>query len=95
MSYKDLKKHNIFLPEEHWDELDLSSSVNQPLLLLSIITGLVAAVLMVIGEGTALSWWGAGLFIIFFYSFTLVSNTGIEKQNEIVDKVMDGEIRES
>ncbi len=89
MSYEDLEEHNIFLPEEHWDELDLSSSVNQPLLLFTIILGLVSCALMVIGGGDALTWIGAGLFFVFLYSFTWVSNAGIENQNETVDKVME------
>jgi len=89
MSYEDLKEHNIFLPEEHWDELDLSSSVNQPLLLLTILIGLLACTLMVLGGGESLTWMGAGLFIIFLYTFTLVSNTGIENQNRTVDEVME------
>lgn len=88
MSYEDLEEHNIFLPEEHWDELDLSSSVNQPLLLLTIIIGLVSCALMVIGGGTMLTWIGAALFFVFLYSFTWVSNAGIENQNETVDNVM-------
>lgn len=88
MSYEDLEEHNIFLPEEHWDELDLSSSVNQPLLLLTIIIGLTACTLMVIGAGDTLTWLGAGLFVVFLYSFTWVSNAGIENQNETVDEVM-------
>lgn len=88
MSYEDLKEHNIFLPEEHWDELELSSSVNQPLLLLTIIVGLTACTLMVLGKGSILTWIGAGLFFVFLFFFTLVSNTGIENQNDTVDKVM-------
>lgn len=88
MSYEDLKEHNIFLPEEHWDELDLSSSVNQPMLLITILTGIAGCVLMVIGGGSSLSWIGAGLFVIFLYTFTFVSNAGIDNQNEIVDEVM-------
>lgn len=89
MSYEDLKQHNIFLPEEHWDELDLSSSVNQPLLFLTIILGLASCTLMVIGGGGTLTWIGAGLFFVFLLSFTLVSNVGIENQNAIVDDVME------
>ncbi|MCF7804941.1 MAG: hypothetical protein K9N46_03655 [Candidatus Marinimicrobia bacterium] len=89
MSYEDLEEHNIFLPEEHWDELDLSSSVNQPLLLLTILIGLLACTLMVLGSGESLTWMGAGLFIIFLYAFTLVSNTGIDNQNRTVDEVME------
>lgn len=91
MSYNDLKEHNIFLPEEHWNELDLSSSVNQPLLLLTMIIGITACVLMVIGAGQSLTWIGAGLFVGFLYAFTWVSNAGIDKQNDVVDEVMSGE----
>lgn len=88
MSYEDLEKHNIFLPEEHWDELDLSSSVNQPLLLLTIVIGLISCALMVMGGGHTLTWIGAVLFFVFLYAFTWVSNAGIEKQNNTVDEVM-------
>ncbi|WP_441000149.1 hypothetical protein [Fodinibius sp. SL11] len=88
MSYEDLEEHNIFLPEEHWDELDLSSSVNQPLLLGTIIIGLVSCALMVIGAGETITWIGGVLFFVFLYSFTWVSNAGIENQNAIVDDVM-------
>jgi len=91
MSYDDLKQHNIFLPQKHWDELDLSSSVNQPLLLLTMLIGIAACVLMVIGEGHGLTWMGGGLFIIFLISFTIVSVTGIEKQNDTVDHVMEND----
>ena len=91
MSYDDLKEHNIFLPEEHWEELDLSSSVNQPLLLLTIIIGITACVLMVMGAGHSLTWIGAGLFVGFLYAFTWVSNTGIEKQNDVVEHVMEND----
>lgn len=91
MSYEDLREHNIFLPEEHWDELDLSSSVNQPLLLLVIIIGLVSCILMVIGAGNSLTWIGTGLFFVFLFSFTVVSNAGINNQNVRVDKVMEKE----
>lgn len=89
MSYEDLEEHNIFLPEEHWDELDLSSSVNQPLLLLTVAVGVVACILMVVGAGSTLTWIGAGLFLIFLYSFTIVSNTGINNQNNRVNEVME------
>lgn len=89
MAYEDLEEHNIFLPEEHWDELDLSSSVNQPLLLFTIIVGIASCVLMVIGAGRTLTWIGAGVFIVFLITFTLISNTGIVNQNEKVNKLME------
>lgn len=88
MSYEDLEKHNIFLPEEHWDELDLSSSVNQPVLLVTLVAGVISCILMVIGGGSTLTWIGAALFLIFLVSFTLVSNAGIEHQNDRIDEVM-------
>jgi len=88
MSYEDLKERNIFLPEEHWDELDLSSSVNQPLLFSSLAAGVTACVLMAIGGGQTLTWIGGGLFIIFLVSFTFISINGINNQNKTVDEVM-------
>lgn len=89
MAYEDLEEHNIFLPEDHWDELDLSSSVNQPLLLFTMIVGIAACFLMVIGAGGTITWIGAGVFIVFLISFTFISNTGIENQNEKVNQMME------
>lgn len=88
MAYKDLEEHNIFLPEEHWDELDLSSSVNQPLLILTIAVGVASCVLMVIGAGNLLTWIGAGLFLVFLIAFMLLSNAGIDNQNKKVNELM-------
>lgn len=89
MSYEDLEEHNIFLPEEHWDELELSSSVNQPLLLFAMVVGIASCVLMVIGAGNTFTWLGSGLFIIFLILFTILSKKGIDNQNEKVNKMMD------
>jgi len=88
MSYEELQDHDIFLPENHWGELDLSSSVNQPLLLSTLVLGVVSCVIMVYGEGNYLTWIGTGLFFVFLVSFTLVSNAGIDHQNNVVDDVM-------
>lgn len=88
MSFEELQEHEIFLPEDHWGELDLSSSVNQPLLLSALILGVVSAVMMVMGNGNQLTWIGTGLFFVFLMAFTLVSNAGIDHQNDVVDDVM-------
>lgn len=88
MSYEDLEEHNIFLPEEHWNELDLSSSVNQTVLFITIVTGIASCILMVLGAGGTLTWIGAGIFFAFLISFTLISNTGINNQNEKIKNLM-------
>lgn len=85
MSFEELKEHDIFLPEENWGELDLSSSVNQPLLLSTLILGVISCGMMVLGHGNTLTWLGAGLFLVFLIGFTLVSNAGIDHQNEVID----------
>lgn len=88
MSYEDLEAHDIFLPEEHWDELDLSSSVNETALIFTFVLGIGSCVLMVLGGGKMLTWIGAGLFVVFMLLFTFVSNAGIDRQNQIVEEVM-------
>lgn len=88
MAYEDLEAHNIFLPEEHWGELDLSTSVNQTYLVVSFVLGVVSCVLMVLGGGGTLTWIGGLLFVLFMFLFTWVSNAGIDRQNEVVDEVM-------
>lgn len=94
MSFEDLKDHDIFLPEKHWGKLDLDSSVNQPLLLGILILGVVSSVLMAIGGGNLLTWIGAILFLVFLILFTLISNTGIDNQNDLVDDVIREELEE-
>lgn len=89
MSFEELKEHDIFLPEKNWGELDLSSSVNQPLLLSTLILGVVSCAMMVIGAGSTLTWIGTGLFFVFLIGFTLVSNAGIDHQNEIIDDLLE------
>lgn len=88
MSFEELQEHDIFLPKNHWDELDLSSSVNEPLLLSTLIFGAVSCGMMVFGQGGTLTWIGSGLFFLFMIAFTLVSNAGIDYQNDVVDRVM-------
>jgi hypothetical protein len=88
MSYEDLKEHDIFLPEKHWDKVDLSSSVNELALTLVYVLGVVSCVLMAVGGGHMLTWAGVLGFLLFMFLFTLVSNAGIEAQNKVVDDLL-------
>lgn len=87
MSYEDLKEHDIFLPEEHWGEVNLSSSVNELALSLVYVLGVVSCVFMAVGGGHTLTWIGVLGFLVFMFLFTLVSNAGIEAQNEVVNQL--------
>lgn len=89
MSYEELEDHNIFLPEPVWGEADLHTTVNQPLVLAVLVFGLATCVLMVIGQGGTLTWLGMGLFWIFMIAFTIISNQGIESQNEYLDDLIE------
>lgn len=87
MSYEDLKQHDIFLPESEWGELDLSTSVSLPALIATLVTGAAGCVLMVVGDGSLLTWIGAALFIVFMFAFALVSNAGIERQDRRIKEL--------
>jgi hypothetical protein len=89
MSYEDLKNHNIFLPENVWGESDLHTTVNQPLVLGILIFGLATGAFMVFGRGYTLTWVGMVLFWVFMFLFTVVSNMGIESQNEEIDRLIE------
>jgi len=87
MSYEDLQDHDIFLPEEVWGKVDLSSSVNELALTLVYLLGVTSCVLMVIGGGDMLTWLGVLGFLVFMVLFTLVSNAGIEHQNQVIEEL--------
>ncbi len=88
MAYEDLEAHDVFLPEELWGKSDLASSVNRAALLAIGLIGILACVLMVLGRGLLLTWLGAGLFILFVVMFALLSNSGIERQNDRLSRLM-------
>lgn len=89
MSFEDLKQHDIFLPESEWGKLDLSTSVNLPAIIAIFLTGAAGCVLMVVGDGSLLTWIGAALFILFMIGFALVSNAGIERQDRRIKELED------
>lgn len=89
MSYEDLEDHNVFLPEDVWGEVDLTASVNQWLLSGVMLLGVASCIMMWLGHGSALTWWGGLLFVVFLYSFMWVSNAGIEYQNQEIDELIE------
>lgn len=89
MSYEDLENHNIFLPEAVWGEADLHTTVNQPLVLGILLFGGASCGLMVFGRGHDLTWAGMVLFWAFMMLFTIVSNAGIESQNDEIDSLIE------
>ncbi len=89
MSYEDLEEHNVFLPEDVWGEVDLSASVSQPLILALFLLGAGSCVMMLIGDGAALTWMGALLYVVFLYGFMFVSNRGIAYQNKQINELVE------
>jgi len=89
VSYEDLEEHNVFLPEEVWGKVDLSASVNQSIVFAVFTLGVGSCVLMYLGHGSALTWIGTGLYVLFMYIFMFVSNRGIKDQNEQIDRLLE------
>lgn len=80
MSLKDLQDHGILLPQEEWGVHDLHTSVNKPLLILSLLFGLAAVVMMYVGGGRPLTFVGMVMFIVFMGWITQISLKAINVQ---------------
>ena len=80
MSLKDLHDHGILLPEEEWGVHDLHTSVNKPLLLVSLLFGLASVLTMYLGGGEGISFVGMVMFIVFMGWITQISLKAIEVQ---------------
>ena len=89
MSYKDLEERDVFLPASLWGKADLHTSVNQLALIAAGAAAILSCVLMVLGNGACLTWVGVGLFLVFIVAFALISNAGIEKQNEKIEQLIE------
>ncbi len=89
MSYEDLEEHNVFLPQDAWGEADLTTTINEPLLLGVFSIGIGGCILMWRGNGSWLTWAGACLFVLFMYVFLFVSNSGIERQNKEINQLIE------
>ncbi|MFW6437861.1 MAG: hypothetical protein ACOCZ7_02500 [Armatimonadota bacterium] len=80
MSLKDLQDHGILLPQEEWGVHDLHTSVNKPLLIVSLLFGLAAVVMMYLGGGQAFTFVGMVMFIVFMGWITQISLKAIDVQ---------------
>lgn len=89
MSYEHLKQHDIFLPREHWGEVDLGSSTAPWTVLLAAALAAGSVILMVVGAGAALTWLGAGLFMVFLYGYAVLSSRAIDSQNRRIRELME------
>lgn len=90
MSYDELEKHGIFLPESHWGESDLNRPSSPWLLAgLGAVAG-AACIGMVLGRGGALTWLGAGLFLLTLWGFTWAATRAIDRQNHRIEQVKGG-----
>lgn len=88
MSIEELRAHGLLLPKEDWGALDLHTSVNKIALLFTFALAAFALILIVIGEGQAITWIGAVLYVLFLVLFTLVSNAGIAHQARRIDSLI-------
>lgn len=87
MSYDELEKHGIFLPESHWGESQLNRP-SSPWLLAGLGTVAGAACIgMVLGRGGAVTWLCAGLFLLTLWGFTWAATRAIDRQNRRVEQV--------
>lgn len=91
MSYEQLEQHDLFLPREHWGVADLGSSTNPWLVLVAGSLAAASVVLMVTGGGAALTWFGAGLFVVFLYGYAVLSSRAIDSQNRQIQSLIDGD----
>lgn len=91
MSYEQLEQHDLFLPREHWGEADLGSSTNPWLVLLAGSLAVASVVLMVVGAGAALTWVGAGLFMVFLYGYAVLSSRAVDSQNRQIQALVNGD----
>jgi hypothetical protein len=45
---------------------------------------------MVVGAGAALTWLGAGLFVIFLYGYAVISSRAVDGQNRQIESLVEG-----
>jgi hypothetical protein len=46
---------------------------------------------MVVGAGAALTWLGAGLFVIFLYGYAVISSRAVDAQNRQIRSLVEGD----
>lgn len=80
MSFEELEKRGIFLPEDEWGKVELASSANPWLLAAISLTAIAACIAMVVGGGGAWTWIGAGAFVLGLWAYLLVMVLGIDRQ---------------
>lgn len=88
MSYEQLEQHDLFLPEEHWGDVDLASSTSPWTVLIAGALAAASIILMVTGRGAATTWLGAGLFVVFVYGYAIVSSRAIDAQNRQIRELI-------
>lgn len=87
MSFEHMQERGVFLPEEQWGEMDLSTSGHPVLVLLSFAIAVGSCVLMVWGGGGPVTWLGGTLFVIFLVGYAWLEARAIEDQNETVRRL--------
>jgi len=81
MSLKNLQDAGVLLPKEEWGVHDLHTSVNKPRLLASLALGLASVIMMYLGNGSALTFVGAALFLAFMVWITHISIRAVHVQS--------------
>lgn len=73
MSLKDLENAGVTLPPDQWGGETVCSTANKLGLLSSAGGAIAAAVLMFVGKGGLITWFGALLFLVSLFCATAVS----------------------
>ena len=78
MSLSDLKKMQLLRPEEEWSGKPDRSKVNRLLAMLSGAASVGGCLMMAMGDGHALTWYGLLVFAIGMGIFVAVNIRGVD-----------------
>lgn len=94
MSFEELERRGIFLPQEEWGEVELTSSANPWRLAALGTVPIAGCIAMILGEGGAWTWIGAGAFVVGLWAYLWSMIRGIDRQAERNAKRKAGEPRD-
>jgi len=80
MSLEDLERAGITLPRDQWGKRRLRPAVSRPLFLATAAGAIAAGSLMYWGDGGAATWVGAMLFLVSFFTVTVIALRAVTAQ---------------
>lgn len=78
MSMEDLKRMRVLLDEKDWSPVHARCRMNVSIFVVTIIMSLIGCWLMIVGDGSSLTWLGVVLFIIGLFSLITVNLRGVK-----------------